>query len=119
MRHYSSPERVQSATLPASATTCHEGAWRGAPGALRFAIPSLLLGRLHFSSRRLGADISLAEFPFGPQVVMLLCPVDVHRAIPHRLERAFHADGADVDMAEHGGNEQQRHDTVDDLGELH
>ena len=50
---------------------------------------------------------------------MLLGPVDVDGAGPHRLEGAFHADGADVDVRQHRRHEQDRHDGVDDLGKLH
>src|SRR5262249_10515559 len=96
-----------------------ESARRSAPGASNFALPSLLFRRLHFSSRRLRADISRAELPLGPQVVVLLCPVDVHRAIPYRLERAFHADGADIDVADHGGHEQTGYEAVDESAGWH
>src|SRR5262249_56711640 len=110
MRHYSSLKRVPSDTLPHMPR--HE---TKAPGGARRALWisrffSQLFGRLHSSSRRLCAGISRAEFPLGPQIVVLLCPVDVDRAVPHRLECAFHPDGADIDVGEHGGEEQERHD---------
>ena len=50
---------------------------------------------------------------------MLLRPVDVDRAVPIASNGALHADGADIDVAEHGGDEQHRDDAVDDLRELH
>src|SRR5712692_623133 len=59
-----------------------------------------------------------ADF-FQPQIVVLLGPIDVHRAFTHRLECALHADRADVDVTEHGGDEQHGNDTVDHLGVLH
>src|SRR5262249_9224798 len=114
MRHYSSPSAPKALPFRHSPRDESESARRSAPAASNFALRSLLFRRLHFSSRWLRADISRAEFPLGPQVVVLLCPVDVHRAIPHRLECAFHSNGADIDVAEHGGDEQQRHDAVDD-----
>src|SRR5262249_60991981 len=46
-------------------------------------------------------------------------PVDVDSAAAHGLERALHADRADIDVPEHGGDEQHRHDAVHDLGKLH
>src|SRR5262245_29579720 len=117
MRHYSSPERVRSHPQASATEMKAPGGARRALWISRFF--SQLFGRLHSPSRRLCAGISGAEFPLGPQVVVLLCPIDVDRAIPHRLERAFHPDGADIDVGDHGGNEQQRHDAVDDLGQLH
>src|SRR3954449_11940587 len=80
-----------------------------------------LLRGLHMPGRWWGTILD-APFAFlvgEPQAVMLLRPVDVDRATAHRLESAFHANRADIDVAEHRGDEQHRHDTVDDLGQLH
>src|SRR5213594_532823 len=78
-----------------------------------------LLGRSHsaFPGRR--ADVSLLGLLFEPQAVMLPRPIDVDGAVPHPLERTLHADGADIDVAEHGGDEQHRNHAMDDLGQLH
>src|ERR1700720_2464165 len=56
---------------------------------------------------------------FKPQIEVLLGPIDAIRALTHMTECAFHADRADVDVTEHGGDEQHSNDTVDDLGVLH
>ena len=50
---------------------------------------------------------------------MLFCPVDVHAALTHRLKGTFHPDRADVDVSEHGSDEQHRDNRMDDLGDLH
>lgn len=50
---------------------------------------------------------------------MFLRPVHVDSAFTHGLKRTLHADRADVNMAEHGGNEKHSDDAVDDLGPLH
>src|SRR5581483_9775684 len=56
---------------------------------------------------------------FQPEAVMLPGPVHVDLADAHRLEGALHADRADVDVGEHGGDKQHRHGAVNDLGPLH
>jgi hypothetical protein len=40
-----------------------------------------------------------------PHAAVLLCPVRVDLAVPHRLERALHPNGADIDMSDHDGDE--------------
>src|SRR5258705_11199613 len=85
-----------------------------------YVSPTLLRG-LHPSGRRRCAtlDPPLGLLLLQPQTVMLLRPVEVDRATAHRLERTFHADRADIDVAEHRGDEQHRHDTMHDLRQLH
>ena len=51
--------------------------------------------------------------------MVLLGPVDVDGAFTHGLECAFHADGADIDVAEHRRHEQHRNHGVNHLGILH
>ncbi len=51
--------------------------------------------------------------------MVLLRPVHVHRAVPHALECALHAERADIDVAEHGGDEEKRDRAVHDLRDLH
>src|ERR1700687_6087083 len=41
-----------------------------------------------------------------PERVMLPGPVEIHLARSHRIERAFHPDGADIDVSHHGRNEE-------------
>src|SRR5690349_7424546 len=43
-------------------------------------------------------DVALLDLLVQPQAVVLLGPVDVHLTLAHCLERALHADGADVDV---------------------
>src|SRR5664279_5822676 len=49
----------------------------------------------------------------------LLGPIDVHMAVGHGLEGPFHADGAHVDVDEHGGDVEHRDHAVHDLGQFH
>src|ERR1700722_2686299 len=50
---------------------------------------------------------------------MLLGPVQIHFAGTHGLEGALHAEGADVDVSENQGDEQNRDAGVDCLRNLH
>ncbi len=50
---------------------------------------------------------------------MLLGPIHVDGAFAHGLEGALHADGTDIDVAEHGGDEQHGDDGMHHLGRLH
>src|SRR5262249_27062336 len=43
---------------------------------------------------------------FEPEIVMLLRPVVIHLASPHRLERALHSERADIDVTWDQGDEQ-------------
>src|SRR6266849_5811382 len=51
--------------------------------------------------------------------MMLFHPINIHAAPTHRLECTLHADRADVDVAEHGSDEQHGNDAMDHLGILH
>src|SRR4051794_16457232 len=51
--------------------------------------------------------------------MVLFGPIEVDSASSHRLERAFHADCTNIDMAEHGGDKQHGDDAVRDLRPLH
>src|SRR6478609_11212377 len=53
-----------------------------------------------------------------PERVMLFCPVEIHLAGAHRIERALHPDRADVDVRQHGGDEQHRDHGMDHGPEL-
>src|SRR5689334_19874674 len=55
--------------------------------------------------RRAALHVALGNLAVEPEAVVLARPVDVDLAAAHRLECAFHADGADVDMREHDGDE--------------
>src|SRR5437870_1692961 len=48
-----------------------------------------------------------------PERVMFPGPVQIHLARSHRLERAFHPDRADIDVSQHGGDEQHGDDGMD------
>ena len=61
----------------------------------------------------------LPHFFLEPQFVVLLGPVDVDGALAHGLECTFHADSADVDVAQHGSDEEHPDNRVHDLSELH
>src|SRR6476661_3460259 len=65
------------------------------------------------------APFGVPQLLFQPQSVMLFCPVDVHAALAHRLKGTFHPDRADVDVSEHGSDEQHRDNRMDNLGDLH
>src|SRR3982074_2434 len=69
-------------------------------------------GRRHLAA-------GLGELLLDPTAMVLLRPVEVDLAGSHGLERTLHPDGADIDVAQHGGHEQQRHDAMDDLRKLH
>src|SRR6185436_20232200 len=51
--------------------------------------------------------------------MVLSSPIDVDLALTHRLEGALHADGPDVDVGQHHGDEHDTHDPVHHLGQLH
>src|SRR6476469_9937818 len=50
---------------------------------------------------------------------MFLGPVEIDFAGAHRLERALHSEGADIDVTEDQRDEQDRDDAVHDLRDLH
>src|SRR6478735_12085131 len=50
---------------------------------------------------------------------MFLGPVEIDFAGPHRLERALHSEGADIDVTEDQRDEQDRDYAVHDLRDLH
>src|SRR5205807_2645283 len=62
---------------------------------------------------------ALAGLFFEPQGVVFLGPIEVDGAGAHRLEGAFHAERADIDVREHRGDEQHRDDAVGHFGFLH
>src|SRR5690349_9352332 len=79
---------------------------------------SALLSRSHggvFGRRRR----VFAQLLVDPKSVVFLCPIDIDGTAAHRLKRTLHADGADVDVPEHGGDKQHGNDPVYDLGSLH
>ena len=51
--------------------------------------------------------------------MVLLGPVEVDGAVPHRFEGALHPDCADIDVSQHGGDEQHCDGPVGHLGQLH
>src|SRR5258705_2352821 len=67
-----------------------------------------LLRRGHAALRRFG--LRFDALLLKPNTVVLLGPVDVDRAVPHRFKGAFHSDCADIDVSQHGGDEQHRDD---------
>src|SRR5262249_41112994 len=75
-----------------------------------------LLRGLHARLRRRSAA---RLFLLEPEPMVLFRPVHIDGAVPHAFEGAFHADGADIAVAEHQRDEQDRGDAVDDLGQLH
>ena len=54
-----------------------------------------------------------------PEIVMLLAPVLVDVACLHALQRSLHADGANVDVPDGHGHEEDRRHAVADVGQLH
>ena len=50
---------------------------------------------------------------------MLLGPVQIDLAGAHGVERAFHADRADIGMGQHDGDEDQANKAMHDLCDLH
>ena len=44
--------------------------------------------------------LTLPQLFLKPQAMMLARPVQVHLAVAHGVERAFHPDGADIDVPE-------------------
>src|SRR3954454_9919763 len=56
------------------------------------------------SVSRWRADLGLLLL--NPERVMLPGPVEIDLAGAHRIERALHADCADIDVSQHGGDEQ-------------
>ena len=106
--------------LPAAGTIVHSlSCWSTTSRDQSRHLRDRLFGRCDGrpSAPFVGADT--AHFIFQPQAVVLFRPVDVDGAFTHGLEGAFHADGADIDVAKHGGDEQHRYHGVDHLGILH
>src|SRR5882724_10579486 len=58
--------------------------------------------------------VTLGLFFLDPERVMFPRPVEIDLAGAHRIERAFHPDRADVDVRQHGGDEEHRDHGVDD-----
>ena len=54
-----------------------------------------------------------------PEIVMLLRPVEIDLAGAHGLERTLHPERADIDVGQDQGDEQNGHDGMGDLRELH
>jgi len=51
--------------------------------------------------------------------MVFLGPVEIDGAGPHGFKRTFHAHGTDIDVPDHGGDEQHSDDSMRDLGGLH
>src|SRR6516225_2944510 len=86
------------------------------------ATPRARLSRLFpWCRRRLLCQMPLAAgtYLFEPKIVVLLGPIYIHSACAHCLECALHADRADINVTEHGSDEQHRDDAVGYLGVLH
>src|SRR5262245_1961342 len=100
-------------TLRSSKTAYRAGWTRAARNSRQSQRPRLLRGR-HLAV----LDAALGSLPLQPQAVVLLGPVHVHLSAAHGLEGALHADGADVDVGQHDGDEQQANDAVHHLRQL-
>ena len=61
----------------------------------------------------------LCELLRKPDVVMFLRPVEIDLAGAHGLERTLHPERADVDVGKDQRDEQNGHDGVHDLRDLH
>src|SRR4051812_33899956 len=87
--------RLQTATLQGKLSWCP----------LRSTYATELFGRhgLRRASRR---HVALVQLFLQPERVMFLGQIDIDLTGPHRLECTLHADGADVDMSQHGGDEE-------------
>src|ERR1700730_15308370 len=78
----------------------------------------LFPGRCHRSALRL-VRTGPTIFLFKPESVVFFGPIDIDAADAHRFESTLHADGADIDVPDHRGDEQHGDDRVHDLGALH
>src|ERR1700676_5090729 len=54
-----------------------------------------------------------------PEIVMLLRPIEIDLSGAHRFERTLHPERADIDVAKDQRDEQNGHDGVHDLRQLH
>jgi hypothetical protein len=54
-----------------------------------------------------------------PEVVMLLRPVEIDLSGAHGFERALHPERADIDVTQNQGDEQNSHDGMYYLRQLH
>src|SRR5688572_33375398 len=63
--------------------------------------------------------MALFRFLLEPQAMVLPGPIDVDFPTAHGLEGTLHADGPDVDMGQHDGDEQHADNAVDHLCRLH
>src|SRR5258706_7931740 len=79
---------------------------------------SVSRGRLRAGRHDLLRTLALLHF-LVPERVVLARPLLVDVAVAHAAVGAFHADRADIDMAERSGDEQQRRDRVDHVRLLH
>src|SRR5258708_780721 len=67
----------------------------------------------------LSLPVLVCELLGEPEIVMLLCPVEIDLPGTHGLERALHPERADIDVSQDQRDEQDGHDGMHDLRELH
>src|SRR5437868_6508347 len=72
---------------------------------LKSACAAESFGR-HGSRRASRRHVPLVRLFLQPERVMFLGQIDIDLTGPHRLECTLHADRADVDMSQHGGDEE-------------
>ena len=71
-----------------------------------------LLGRSFRRRRRKSRPVFVGELLGEPEIVVLFRPVEIDLAGAHGLERAFHAERADIDVGEDQGDEENGDDGV-------
>src|ERR1041385_7847241 len=88
--------------------------------------PSMMWSDAGRSFRRSNSRLLLALvrscsrlFLFKPQTMVFPGPVEIDGAGAHRLKGTFHAYGTNIDVSDHGGDEQNGDDSMGDLGSLH
>ena len=63
--------------------------------------------------------VLVCELLGKPEIMMLFRPVEIDLSGAHGLERALHAERSDIDVAQDQGDEQDGHDGMYDLCQLH
>src|ERR1051325_3033575 len=84
--------------------------WSDAGRSFRRSDRRLLLARV---------SCLLRLFLFKPQTMVFPGPVEIDGAGAHRFKGTFHAYGTNIDVSDHGGDEQNGDDGMGDLGSLH
>src|SRR6185295_1205116 len=84
--------------------------WSDAGRSFRRSDSRLLLALVRSCSRL---------FLFKPQTMVFPGPVEIDGAGAHRFKGTFHTYGTNIDVSDHGGDEQNGDDSMRDLSGLH